>query len=86
MADQKQYVTLEYDDGKTVETEIVGTFTCGEKEYIALKPTKNDEKDDEVYIFGFDWHEDTQDYDLLDIESDEEFKNAVKAYHDELSE
>lgn len=77
--DEPMVVTLEYDDGSVVETEVFGTFDVGDKEYIALIP-----KDDsgEIYLYGYAEIDD-EDFELIDIEDEGEFDEVVKAF-DEL--
>ncbi|MDR1953466.1 MAG: DUF1292 domain-containing protein [Clostridiales Family XIII bacterium] len=72
------YVTLEYDDGTVVESEVMGVFEVNGKEYISLIP--NDGSDD-VYIYGYkESEEDEDDFELIDIEDDAEFEAAVLAF------
>jgi hypothetical protein len=74
--DEPMVVTLEYDDGTVVETEAMGVFEANGKEYIALIP---DDGSDDVYIYGYkDAGED--EFELVDIEDDEEFNSAVAAF------
>ena len=73
-------ITLEFDDGESVECEVLGLFEYDEfpdKEFIALIPV--DEKSDDVYIYEF--HEISEDeFELLDIESDEDFEKIVAEF------
>jgi hypothetical protein len=69
-------VTLEYDDGSVMETEAMGVFEADGKEYIALIP---DDGSDDVYIYGYEEVND-EEFKLLDIEDDDEFKRAVVAF------
>jgi hypothetical protein len=71
--DEPMFVTLEYDDGTEVETEILGVFEANGKEYIALIP---DDGSDDVYIYGYKEDE----FELIDIEDDDEFEKAVAAF------
>jgi hypothetical protein len=74
--EEAMVVTLEYDDGTTVETEVMGIFEVDGKEYIALIPN---DKSDDVYIYGYkEIDEDT--IDLVDIEDDKEFEKAVAEF------
>ncbi|MDD6042567.1 MAG: DUF1292 domain-containing protein [Eubacteriaceae bacterium] len=83
MADKKDIreeevdiITLEFDDGIELECEIMGVFESAGKEYIALIP--QDDSDD-VYIYGYkEVGED--EFELVDIESDEEFEAAVAEF------
>jgi len=74
--DEPMYVTLEYDDGTEVETEVMGIFEVDGQEYIALIP---DDGTDDVYLYGY---ADTGDdeFELIDIESDDEFEKVVKEF------
>jgi uncharacterized protein YrzB (UPF0473 family) len=72
---EKDYLTLKFDDGKEEETEVLGVFDFNEKEYIALLPTEK--KDGDVYIFGYKDISDDE-YELVEIESNEEFEAAAK--------
>ncbi len=74
--DQEAVITLEFDDGVELECEIMGVFEYAGKEYIALIPL--DDSDD-VYIYGYkEVGED--EFELLDIEDDEEFEGAVAEF------
>lgn len=73
--EDEDYITLEFDDGTSVECEIMGIFDAAGKEYIALIP---DDGTDDVYIYGYkEVGED--EYDLTDI-TDEEFEIAVAEF------
>ena len=78
-------ITLEFEDGESVECEALGLFEFDEfpdKVYAALAPL--DEKSEDVYIF--EYHEISDDeFELVDIESDEEF-DKVAAEFDRLVE
>ena len=74
--EEKIVMTLSFDDGAKVECEVMGTFDAGDKEYIALIP---DDGTDDVYIFGYD-EEEFEKGGLIEIEDDEEFDQAVKAF------
>ena len=74
--DEPMVVTLEYDDGTEVETEVMGIFEVDGKEYIALIP---DDDSDDVYLYGYAEMGDDE-FELLDIEDDEEFDKVVKEF------
>lgn len=73
--EEEDYITLEFDDGTSVECEIMGVFEAAGKEYIALIP---DDGTDDVYIYGYKEVGDDE-YDLTDI-TDEEFEVAVAEF------
>lgn len=70
------YLTLEFDDGQEVECEIMGVFEFEGKEYIALIP---DDGSDDVYIYGYK-ETSEEEFELIDIEDDEEFKRVVEEF------
>ena len=78
-------ITLEFEDGAEVECEALGLFEFDEfpgKTYAALAPL--DETSEDVYIF--EYHEISDDeFELVDIESDEEF-DKVAAEFDRIVE
>ena len=67
---------LEFDDGEDVEVEPLGIFELDGKEYAALAPT--DESQDDVYLYEYKEGEDG--FELIDIESDEEFDKVVAEF------
>lgn len=74
--DEADFITLEFDDGQEVECEIMGVFDFEGKEYIALIP---DDGTDDVYIYGYKETTD-EEFELVDIEDDEEFKRVVEEF------
>ena len=76
------YLTLEFDDGAEVECEIMGVFDCDGKEYIALLP---EDGTDDVYIYGYAEIGDDE-FDLIDIEDDEEFERVVAEFDKVVAE
>lgn len=76
MNEEADIITLVYDDGEEIECEVMGVFESNGKEYIAVLP--NDGSDD-VYIYGYkEIGED--EYDIFDIEDDDEFAAAVAEF------
>lgn len=76
--ESKDFITLEFDDETELECEILGIFDANEKEYIALIP---EDDSDDVYIYGYR-EVDEDEFELLDIEDDEEFKKAVEVFEE----
>jgi hypothetical protein len=74
--DDVMTITLEYDDGTVMETEVMGIFEVDGSEYIALIP---DDGSDDVYIYGYKEAGD-EEFELVDIEDDEEFNKAVAEF------
>lgn len=77
---ERVIITLEFDDGESVECEAIGLFEYEEfpdKTYIALAPT--DEESDDVYIYVY--HElAEEEFELLDIEDDDEFDKVAAEF------
>lgn len=79
MADKYGYtdediLTLEFDDGTEEECGILGVFDALGKEYIALNPLGTED----VYLYGYKEYE--EDYELIDINDEEEFKKVVEEF------
>ncbi len=80
--DEAEYITLEFDDGVEVECEIMGVFEYNGKEYIALIP---DDESDDVYIYGYKEVAE-EEFELVDIEDDEEFEKVVAEFEKIIAE
>ena len=78
-------VTLNFDNGETVECGVVAIYPAGENQYIALMPIdENGEQiGEDVYIYRFIGHGEDEEPDLENIEDDEEYEIAADAF-DEL--
>ena len=79
--DEREYITLQFDNSEDLECEILGVFDCDGKEYIALLPQDGT---DDVYIYGYKENDDDDSFELIDIEDDEEF-DRVSAEFELLS-
>ncbi len=73
---EEDFITLEFEDGQEVECEIMGIFECEGKEYIALIP---DDGSDDVYLYGYKEVSEDE-FELLDIVDDDEFKKVVEEF------
>jgi hypothetical protein len=74
--DESDFITLEFDDGLTVECEIMGVFDFESKEYIALIP---DDGSDDVYIYGYKEVSEDE-FELIDILDDDEFERVIEEF------
>ena len=74
--EEADIITLEFDDDKEVECEIMGVFDCDGKEYVALIP--HDDTDD-VYLYGYKEVGDDE-FEIIDIEDDAEFEKVVQEF------
>lgn len=73
---EAEIITLEFDDGESVECEVVGVFDFEGKEYIALLPVDGT---DDVYIYGYKELDD-EEFELVDIEDEAEFERVADAF------
>lgn len=80
--EEAAFITLEYDDGTELECEVMGVFEAEGKEYIALIP--QDDTDD-VYIYGYKPTGEDE-FELMDIEDEDEFKKAVAVFDEFMEE
>lgn len=80
--EEEDIITLEFDDGTAVDCDVLGTFEQGAKEYIALAPIDGT---DDVYIYGYKDIDD-ETFDLVDIDDEDEFNEAVKAFEAVMAE
>ncbi len=80
--DEADYITLEFDDGVEVECEIMGVFDYNGKEYIALIP---DDDSDDVYIYGYKEVAE-EEFELVDIDDDDEFEKVVAEFEKIVAE
>ena len=70
-------ITLEFDNDEKVEAEPLFIFDVNGKDYIALIPV--DEEADDVFLFVYN-ELDNDEFEFLDIESDEEFDLVAKEF------
>ncbi|MGP1441801.1 MAG: DUF1292 domain-containing protein [Anaerovoracaceae bacterium] len=78
--EEADFITLQFDGGEDIECEILGIFDVEDKEYIALLP---DDDSEDVYIYRYNELPDDE-FELLDIEDDEEFEKVSEEF-DKLS-
>src|SRR5688500_11934152 len=67
------YLTLE--DDTEIECDVLGIFEIEDKEYIALLPFEDDQ------VFLYEYVEDEQGIDLINIEDDDEFDLVLEAFY-----
>lgn len=81
--DEEMYVTLELDDGESLECEILTIFPVGERDYIALLPVDGPYAEDgEVFLYRYT-EDETGEPSLDNIMDDEEYDAVYDAF-DEL--
>ncbi|MCR5206091.1 MAG: DUF1292 domain-containing protein [Lachnospiraceae bacterium] len=77
MDDAFDQVTLTLEDGKEMTCDVIAIFPCEDRDYIALLP--EDDPDGDFLLYRFIDNGEGN-YDLDDIESDEEFDAASEAF------
>ena len=79
-------VTIELDDGKSIECNVLMIFEAGneDREYIAVMPEGGDD-DTEVYLYRYTEDENGEPH-LENIESDEEYDVVSEAFDEILDE
>jgi len=81
MTDQdKEYLTLTFDDGEDIEYEVVGVITVEEKDYIVLIP-ETDENAIEIYALT-EAEDDPDSEEITVIEDDTEYMKVINALRD----
>lgn len=73
---EDEILTLEFDNGDHFECGVMGVFPLDGREYIALETLDGA---DDVYIYGYKEVED--DFELLDIETQEEFDRVEQEFY-----
>lgn len=82
MEEEQIFVTLELEDGREVEFEVVLIFEVEGKEYAALTPA-NDPYNDEYSLFAVN-NIGNDEYEILNIENDEEYEMVEDAFSEIL--
>ncbi len=78
--DDKEYLTLSFDDGEDVEYEVLGVLDVEEKTYIVMVPETDQ---DSIEIFGLeDVDDDPETEEIIMIDDDEEYMKVVNALRD----
>ena len=78
---EEDIITLDFDEGDSLECGIMGIFDCDGKDYIALEALDGTE---EVYLYGY--RETPDDFDLLDIEDEETFEKVAAEFESLMDE
>lgn len=81
---EEEIITLTLEDGTEIECAVIAIFPIDDKDYIALLPLENIE-DGEVYLYRYEEHEDGT-FDLLSIETDNEYEEVTKVFDEILDE
>ena len=74
---EDEIISVQFDEEAPFDCGIMGVFEVGGKQYIALEAL--DDTDD-VYLYGYKELEDDE-FELLDIESQEEFDRVEQEFY-----
>lgn len=88
LEDEEIFVTLDLDDGSSVECEILTIFEVNGRDYIALLPVdENEQPDEESEVFIYRYSEDEEGNPSLEnIEDDEEYEIVADRFDELLDE
>ena len=79
-------VSIELDDGSTMECAVLLIYTANKKEYIAVQPMEDlSDPEGRVFIYGYQIDADGHP-EILNIEDEEEFDMAIDAFEEHLDE
>ena len=75
-------IEMEYEDGSTVAHGVLAIFTRNDYTYAALVPLQEDgtPADAEVSIYACEFDETGENYDLYEIEDEDEYNEAAEAF------
>ncbi len=74
------FLTIEDEDGSVFELEVLGTFECGDQEYLAALPADMDENDPEFGIVLLRIEEDNGEEIYASIDDDDELDKVYQTY------
>lgn len=74
-----ELMKIELEDGEILECIVLGVFSVEDKEYIALVPNNEDE---EELALIYEYKEDEDGIELINIETDQEYNLVAEVYED----
>ena len=74
------FLTIEDEDGSVFELEVLGTFECGDQEYLAALPADMDENDPEFGIVLLRIEEEDGEEIYASIDDDDELDKVYQTY------
>ena len=80
------FLTIEDEDGSVFELEVLGTFECGDQEYLAALPADMDENDPEFGIVLLRIEEEDGEEVYASIDDDNELDAVYQTYMQILTE
>ena len=88
LEDDDMFVTLDLDDGSSVECQILTIFEADGRDYIALLPLdENGDSNEDGEVFIYRYSEDAEGNPSLEnIEDDDEYETVADAFVDRLED
>lgn len=87
MNNEYEMITLDFEDGATVECEAMGIFEVEGNEYIAFLPVEEGEGVEEGDVYLYRYKEvSEEEFEIEDIESEEEFEKVAAEFDKIMSE
>ena len=78
-----EIITLDYEDGGSMDCGIMGVFEVDGQDYIALEALDGSE---EIYLYGYRDREGEGEFDLLDIEDEATFEKVAAEFESLMDE
>lgn len=80
MSENKETITLEFDNDESIECVELGVFDVEGVEYMALMPVAQEDEDEaEVLLYRYK-EVGEEEFELADLESDEEFELVAAVF------
>lgn len=80
MSENKDTITLEFDNNEEIECVELGVFDVEGVEYMALMPVAQEDEDEaEVLLYRYS-EVGEEEFELADLESDEEFEKVAAVF------
>lgn len=79
---EEQYLTVLLENDEQLKCSVLDIFEVNDNQYIALLPVG----DDQVLLYRYVEHNDDEGFELLNIETDEEFEAVEEAFFDIFNE
>lgn len=74
------YVTFDDEDDTEVPCVVLDIFECDGRDYIAITPKEEAEKDDNAEVYFYRYSEDGEEVKLDDVETDEEWEKVAEIF------
>lgn len=72
-----EIITLDYEDGESVDCGMIGIFEVDGQDYIALEALDGS---DDIYLYGYAERAGEGEFDLLDIEDEATFEKVAAEF------